>query len=30
MHRCQDTLGGDVVEWLRDPTKDAKLGELAE
>jgi hypothetical protein len=30
MHRCQDTLGGDVTEWLRHPTKDAKLGEYAE
>ena len=30
MHRCQDTLGNDVVEWLKQPTKDARLGELAE
>jgi hypothetical protein len=29
LHRCQDTLGSDVVEWLKNPTKDAKLGEYA-
>jgi hypothetical protein len=30
MHRCQDTLGGDVAEWLKNPTKGARIGEYGD
>jgi hypothetical protein len=29
LYRCQDTLGTDIVLWLRNPTKNAMIGEYA-